>query len=170
MVPLTVKRSVSCSLAAKCLMVAATPLDWTPWMTWDESLPARRGSSLKLSKLRPPRGWRWMQTVGASRQRAPFECVSSARAWPTLYAAAVSNVAATQLAAGKHAAGVPPLKSAPRAPLGPSDVCDSCQGGLLVGNGTRCDCVYLDTGHLAGHFYGLPEVGTSEEGDLRVTS
>ena len=111
-----------------------------------------------------------MQTVGASKQRAPFDRVSSARAWPTLYAAAMSNVAATQLAAGKHAAGVPPLKSAPRAPLGPSDVCKSCQAGLLSENGTRCDCVYLDTGYLIGHFYSLPEVGTSEEGDLGVTS
>lgn len=37
-------------------------------------------------------------------------------------AISMSNVAATLLAAGKQAAFVPPVKSAPRAPLGPSEV------------------------------------------------
>ena len=63
-----------------------------------------------------------MQVVGPSRQRAPLVYVSSARASPILYAASRSNVAATQQAAGKQAALVPPAKSAPRAPLGPSVV------------------------------------------------
>lgn len=63
-----------------------------------------------------------MQTVGASRQRAPLARDSWARAAPTARARRRSKVAAMLQAAGKQAALVLPSMAAPRVPLGPSVV------------------------------------------------
>ena len=52
--------------------------------------------------------------------RALLVFVSSANAFPILFENSGFQVAAEQTAAGKQAALVPPEKTSPRAPLGPS--------------------------------------------------
>ena len=68
-----------------------------------------------------------MHTVGDKRQRAPLVNVSSPNASPIRRAISVSNVDAMLQAAGKQAAVLSPLILLPRAPFGPSVVCDSYQ-------------------------------------------
>ena len=98
------------------------PLLCTPLMYAAASLPVRTGSSEKDSKLRPPRGERCRHTVGASRTSAPRAFVSAARCSPTWRRRSRSHVAARETPQGNRAAGVPSVKRAPRAPLGPSVV------------------------------------------------
>ncbi len=72
----TVKRSVSASLATKCLTVVPTPPACTP-VTYPAPIrPVRYGSSLYASKCRPPSGERWRLTVGARSTWTPLRRAS----------------------------------------------------------------------------------------------
>ncbi|EKG22079.1 hypothetical protein MPH_00534 [Macrophomina phaseolina MS6] len=99
-----VMRSVSCSFPTKCLIVAATFLLCNPRMYAAASFPVRKGSSEKDSKLRPPRGERCKQTVGANRTSAPRALVSSPRCFPTSSIKSRFQVAAREIPQGNKAA------------------------------------------------------------------
>jgi hypothetical protein len=66
--------------------------------------------------------------------RAPFDSVSSAKAFPIRRDRTGFHVEAEQTAAGKQAALVPPLNTSPRAPFGPSDVYEEVSALVQLGN------------------------------------
>jgi hypothetical protein len=81
-----------------------------------------------------------------------------------LWADSGFHVAAEQTAAGKHAALVPPVKTSPRAPLGPSLV---YAGQPILFMSYEQVVSYFDCRYaLFWYRNSLPEVLASEEGDF----
>ena len=115
-------RSVSESLATKCLTVAATPSDCSPRTYAAPIRAVSSGSSLKHSKWRPPNGERWRLTVGASRMSTPLRRHSYASSRPSRSIRASSHVAASAVGDGTLADGSRSSQRSPRTPAGPSDM------------------------------------------------
>jgi hypothetical protein len=84
--------------------------------------PEGTGSSLKLSKPRPPSGDRCMFTVGPRITLAPLAIASWPMSSPLAWMSFVSQVAASAVPQGKQAAGIPLKNRVTRMPLGSSEV------------------------------------------------
>ncbi len=115
-------RSVSESLATKCLTVAATPSACNPSTNAAPRTPVRYGSSEKHSKTRPPSGDRWRFTVGAKSTSTPFRRASYASSRATRSTRPASHVAASAVGEGTLAEGSRSSHKRPRTPAGPSEV------------------------------------------------
>ena len=88
------RRLSSKSLQAKCLIVAATPVDWIPLTVAADMFPARTGSSLNDSNPLPPSGDRCMLVVGPRSTDAPFAMASLPCRAPPFWMRFTSHVAA----------------------------------------------------------------------------
>ena len=117
----SVIRSVSESLATKCLTVAPTPASWIPHTKLTPIRAVRSGSSLKHSKCRPPYGVRWRLTVGASTTSTPLRRASDASSPPSCSTSSSSHVAASAVGEGTFADGSRSSHRSPRTPAGPSE-------------------------------------------------
>src|SRR5574344_2011757 len=90
--------------SAKCFMEVPTCFDCTPAMSLAASSPARYGSSLRYSKLRPQSGERFMFTAGPSSTETPWAWHSSPSASPSNLSTERSKEQELAHAAGKHTA------------------------------------------------------------------
>ena len=116
-----VLRSVSDSLATRCLRQAPTPLSCSPRTYAAASLPVSNGSSEYDSNSRPPSSERCRLTVGPRTTWICCAIASSASNRPTSYADSSFQAEASSVALGNNATVRPPKNFSPRTPVGPSD-------------------------------------------------
>lgn len=117
----TLSRSVSASLATKCLAVAATPPDWMPLMSAAPVRPVSSGSSEKHSKCRPPSGERCRFRVGARSTSTPLRRASAASSAPRSVSSRSSQEAASAVGEGSTSEVSRSSHVSPRTPAGPSE-------------------------------------------------
>src|SRR5437763_11869387 len=117
----TVLRSVSDSLATRCLRHAPTRLSCRPRTYAAASLPVSSGSSEYDSNSRPPSRERCRLIVGPRTTWIRCAIASSASSRPTSYALSSLQAEASRVAFGNRATVRPWWNFSPRTPVGPSD-------------------------------------------------